>query len=100
MTPTDGNELGGLPAGGGSEAIKARVRDFILDNIYMNGSTSDIGNDTSFIETNTVDSVGFIEIIAFLEESFGIEVLDEEMVPENLDSLNRVALFVARKRGS
>jgi acyl carrier protein len=51
----------------------------------------------SFLETHVVDSTGFLELVTFLEERYGFAVQDEEMVPENLDSLNNIAAYVARK---
>ena len=82
-----------------TDGVKERVRLYIIDNFLMGGSEIAIQDDTSFMDSGIVDSVGFIEIIAFLEESCDIVVLDEEMVPENLDSLRSIEAFVTRKRG-
>lgn len=79
--------------------VQERVRVYIIENFLMGDSELAIQADTSFIDTGIVDSVGFIEIIAFLEESYGIVIEDEEMVPENLDSLRSIESFVTRKRG-
>ncbi|HET9653161.1 MAG TPA: acyl carrier protein [Usitatibacter sp.] len=54
--------------------------------------------DSSFMENHVLDSTGFVELVAFVEEAFGIEVSDAEMLPENFDSLANVARFVTAKR--
>jgi acyl carrier protein len=80
--------------------IKHQVRIYLLDNFLMGGTTVDIREDTSFMNNHVLDSTGFIELISYLEEQFGIQVKDEEMVPENLDSLKSIEHFVLRKRAS
>jgi len=79
--------------------LKQQVRQFILDN-FMMGGTADIPDDASFMERHVIDSTGFLELISFVEESFGIQVSDEEMVPENLDSLNNIERYVQQKRAA
>jgi acyl carrier protein len=78
--------------------IKEQVRQFIADNFIMGADGVTLGDDDSFLEHHVLDSTGFLELISHLEESYGIKVLDDEMVPENLDSLSSVANYVARKR--
>jgi acyl carrier protein len=80
--------------------IKRQVRSYLLDNFLMGGREQDIQDDTSFMDAHILDSTGFIELIGYLEEQFGIRVKDEEMVPENLDSLRNIEQFVSRKRAS
>jgi acyl carrier protein len=77
--------------------IKEQVRDYILDNFLMGLKVNDIQEDTSFLDIGIIDSTGVIELISFLEETYGIRVEDEEMVPENLDSLKNVERYVAQK---
>lgn len=77
--------------------IKVQVRQFIADNFIMGAEGVTLGDDDSFLEHQVLDSTGFLELIAHLEERYGIKVLDDEMVPENLDSVRNVAEFVARK---
>ena len=80
--------------------IKSEVRQFIADNFIMGAEGMALGDDDSFLEHQVLDSTGFLELISHLEETYGIKVLDDEMVPENLDSLHSVAAFVARKRAA
>jgi acyl carrier protein len=78
---------------------KGIVRKYLLDNFVMGGDV-EIGDETSFMDSHVLDSTGFIELISFIEESFGVKIADEEMLPENLDSLEAIDAFVARKRSA
>lgn len=80
--------------------IKHQVRSYLLDNFLMGGLEEEIQDNMSFIEAHILDSTGFIELISYLEEQFGIQVKDDEMVPENLDSLRNIEQFVWKKRAS
>jgi acyl carrier protein len=82
------------------EDIKNQVRQFIADNFILGAEGVSLGDDDSFLEHHVLDSTGFLELISHLEETYGIKVLDDEMVPENLDSLRSVADFIARKRAA
>jgi acyl carrier protein len=75
-----------------------QVRQYILENFLFSTDTSLLGEDESFLERGLIDSTGMLEVILFLEESFGVKVADDEMVPENLDSVNRIAAFIERKK--
>ena len=77
--------------------IKNSVRKFLLDNFVMGGNVT-IADDTSFMKAHILDSTGFIELILFIEESFGVKVDDAEMLPENFDSLLNIEGYVERKR--
>ena len=74
-----------------------QIRDFVVTN-FLYGDAGALQNDTSFLESGTVDSTGMLELIMFLESHFGLKIEPEEMVPENLDSINRVVQFVTRKQ--
>ena len=80
------------------EQIKQQVRAYMLDNFILVGASSEFQDGDSFIEHHICDSTGFLELIGFIEESFGIRVEDEEMVPENLDSLDGIASYVLKKQ--
>jgi acyl carrier protein len=82
------------------QEIKAAVRRYIEDNFIMGAGGVALADGDSFLEHHVLDSTGFLELIGHLEETYGIKVLDDEMVPENLDSLDSVATFVAHKRGA
>lgn len=72
------------------------MRDFVVEN-FLFGEEGRVQDDTSFIGSGIVDSTGIMELVAFVEERFGIRVEDEEVIPENLDSLERVAAYLGRK---
>ena len=77
--------------------IESAVRKFITENFLLRGGDEALSDTTSFIETGLIDSTGILELIFFIEKAFGIKVADEDMVPENLDSVRRVAAYVRRK---
>jgi acyl carrier protein len=78
--------------------VKAVINKFLLDNFLM-GEDASIGETTSFMKHHILDSTGFLELIGFVEDRFQIRVDDEEMVPENFDSLLNVDRYVRRKCG-
>jgi acyl carrier protein len=77
--------------------IRETIREFILKNYLFTADGSALRDDVSLMQTGVIDSTGVLELIFFLEEKFGIKVADEEMVPENLDSVSAIATFVARR---
>lgn len=78
------------------QAIKTKVREFIINN-FMFGSSEGIRDDTSFLGEGIIDSTGVLELVTFLEETFDIKVEDEELIPENLDSVENLVDFLKRK---
>lgn len=80
-------------------SIKADVRRYIEDNFLLGAGAVAPGDDDSFLEHQVLDSTGFLELVAHLEETYGIKIGDDDMVPENLDSLNAIEAFVQRKQG-
>jgi len=78
--------------------IRDEIRQFITEKFLFN-SDDPPADDVSLLETNIVDSVGILEIVAFLESHFKIKVEDEELTAGNLDSINKIASFIERKQG-
>jgi len=78
--------------------IADSVRQFIASNFYIGKSLS-LRSETSLLDAGVVDSTGVLEIVLFIEERFGIQVADDEMLPDNLDSIGKITEFVARKVG-
>jgi acyl carrier protein len=70
-----------------------QIRSFISDTFFVD----DFANDESFLRSGTVDSTGMLELVMFVESTFGIEIDDSELVPENLDSVDNLVAFIARK---
>ncbi len=77
--------------------IKDQVRQFIVANFYV-ADPGALADDTSLLDQGIVDSTGVLEVISFLEATFAITVADDEMLPDNLDTITRIAAFVARKK--
>ncbi|GAB6144238.1 acyl carrier protein [Desulfocicer niacini] len=78
-----------------SHTPKATIRKFIVDN-FLFGETGDLKDNTSFLEEGIIDSTGVLELIDFLEETFQISIADDEIIPENLDSLDNLEKFLSR----
>jgi acyl carrier protein len=74
-----------------------RIRQFVVENFYVS-DPSELADDTSLITSGFVDSTGMLEVISFLESEFGIRIRDQEMVPENLETISRIAAFIGRKK--
>ncbi len=74
-----------------------RIRQFITTNFYV-ADPAKLADDASFLDQGIIDSTGVLEVVGFLEEGFGIVVGDDEMLPENLDSVRNLTAFVERKR--
>lgn len=77
------------------DRVAATVRDYIVAN-FLFGEDGGLGDEDSLIDAGAIDSTGVVELVSFLEERFGIEVQDRDLVPENLDSIGRIARFVGR----
>lgn len=75
----------------------AIIRQFIFDNFLFDAVEGDLGNDDSFLEQGVIDSTGVLELVEWLEETFDFAVDDEELIPENLDSVNKLAGFIGKK---
>ena len=67
---------------------------------FVLGATTELKTDDSLTKLGLIDSIGVLELIAFLEQTFDITIKDDETVPDNLDSLGRIAAFIQRKKGS
>lgn len=81
-----------------ADALHDQIRTFILENYLFTNDASALGLDDSLLGRGIVDSTGMLEIIFFIEEQLGVKVKDEEMIPDNLDSVSRIAAFVSSKR--
>ena len=79
------------------ETIARDIRDFVVANFLFGQNGDQLTDDKSFLENGIIDSTGVLELVAFLEEKFGIVVGDRELLPENLDSVSNAASFVTRK---
>jgi acyl carrier protein len=78
--------------------MKKAIRQYILGNLLFTEDESALQDNDSFLEGGIIDSTGVMEIILFIEETFGIKVNDDEMLPANLDSVDNLNAFVMRKQ--
>ena len=74
----------------------SRVREFVTRNFFVSDAAR-LTDDASLLDLGVVDSTGVLEIIGFVESTFGLTVEDDEIVPANLDSIERIAAYVDRK---
>jgi len=79
--------------------IKKQIRNFILENFLFTNSDTALSNDQSFMDSGIIDSTGILELITFVEETFEIEIQDDDVIPENLDSVDQLSGFIQRKMG-
>ncbi len=76
------------------------LRNFIVENFLPSAGLDAFDNDDSFMEKGIIDSTGILELLEFIEETFSIRVEDKEVIPDNLDSLNKLKSFIKRKTGN
>jgi len=79
--------------------IRAQVRQFITTNFYMPPDAK-LEDQDSLLDSGLVDSTGVLEIVLFIEEKLGVTVTDQEILPENLDSIARIAAFVEQRKAA
>ncbi len=82
------------------EEIKKSVKQFILESILFEDNNYLLDYDDSFLEKGIIDSTGVLEVVSFIEDEFNISVDDEELTPENLDSVNKLAIFIEKKKAN
>ena len=80
-----------------SAPVLQEIRTFIVENFLL-GNDSGFDNTESLLESGIIDSTGIMHVVAFLEERFGIAVDDDDMIADNLESVDRIAAFVGRKQ--
>jgi len=78
--------------------MKEKIREFIFKNFLFEADDSSLKDDDSFLEQGIIDSTGMLELVNFLDECFEVRVEDDELIPENLDSVDRLVDFVTRKK--
>ncbi len=80
------------------EALQQELRTFIVDNFLFGQNNGLLHDDTSFLEQGIIDSTGVLELISFLNEKYDVQLSDDEIIPENLDSIDRLVNLIERKR--
>ena len=77
-------------------AIVEQVRSFVVQN-YLFGRTDELADHDSFLESGIIDSTGVLELVAFLENTYDIKVQDDELIPDNLDSIHNITKYLNSK---
>lgn len=78
---------------------RSTVRKFIVDNFILDPAEQ-LDDAASLLEQQIVDSTGFLELVNYIEATFGVSVADDEMIPDNLESVDNIVIFIGRKLGS
>jgi len=81
-------------------SLQSDVRTYILENYLFTDDQEALANADSFLDKGILDSTGIMEVILFIEEKYGFAVDDDEMVPENLDSVDNIVAFIGRKQSA
>jgi acyl carrier protein len=76
--------------------VKTQVREYVAKNLLFSDNGFEYGDDDSFLQEGIVDSVGVLELVLFVEEKFGVAVDDQDITPDNFDSVNRLADYIQR----
>ena len=80
-------------------AVNEKIRSFILENVLAGARGAALNDDDSFLETGVIDSTGILELVSFIEDEFKIEVKDDELVPDNFDSVSKLSGYITTKIG-
>ena len=81
-----------------SDRVRTDIRSFIVENFLFGDEDHPLADEMSLIDNDLVDSTGILELVSFLEEHFAVKVADADIVPANLDSIDRISDFIARKK--
>ncbi|CAN5228103.1 acyl carrier protein [soil metagenome] len=80
--------------------MELELRSFLAENFLLGEEFRGLPGSASLIEAGIIDSTGVLELVGFLEETYDIQIADAELVPENLDSIDKIVAFVGAKRNS
>jgi len=79
--------------------IEQQIKDYIANNFLFSDNGYMYPDNTSFLEEGIVDSTGVLELVLLVEENFGLEVPDSDLVPRNFDSVTNLAAYIRFKNG-
>jgi len=80
--------------------VKETVRQYIIENFLFGDDSILENNSMSLLDGGIIDSVGVMELVAFLEQDFELVVADEDLIPENLDSVDNLTAFIGQRRAT
>jgi acyl carrier protein len=81
-----------------SEVIRSAIRNFIEENFLFQIGDQNLADDQSLLEAGVVDSTGVLELVAFLEDTFHLQIADKDIIPQNLDTVDSITAFVERNQ--
>jgi acyl carrier protein len=81
-------------------AVNSKVREFIKDNFMYRDDRADLADTESLLDAGLIDSTGILELVAFIETEFSIQMADTDIVPDNLDSVDTIVRYVEGKVGA
>jgi len=79
--------------------VEQEIRTFLAENFSLGRDITSLQSTQSLTERGFIDSVGIVEVLTFLENRYGIQISDEETVPENIDTIDNIVRFIEKKRG-
>jgi acyl carrier protein len=79
------------------EGILEKVRSFIINNFLFGDDGTPLDNEASLLDQGIIDSTGVLELVEWIEETFHLSTTDDDLIPENLDGVNKLVCFVERK---
>jgi len=85
-----------MKKGNSEMTVQHEIRNYIVESILF-GDAEGLDENVSFQESGILDSTGFLELVTFVEERFGIDIADEELIPEHFDTLGKMSAFVEQK---
>ena len=77
-------------------STEKEIRKFIEENFILDGNDH-LSAEDSLLEKGIIDSTGVLELVAFIEENYNFKIKDEELIPENLDSIKSISRFIQEK---
>jgi len=81
-----------------SDVIRSAIRNFIEENFLFQIGDQNLADDQSLLEAGVVDSTGVLELVAFLEDTFHLQIADKDIIPQNLDTIDAITAFVERSQ--
>ena len=85
---------------GMSDTVNTRLREFIVENFLFGDTDYALEDNASLIDNDIMDSTGVLELVAFIDEAFGVKMADADIVPANLDSVSKITAFVASRNAA
>ena len=79
--------------------VRSGIRDFIVDNFMIGKNLEDLNDSSSLLDLGIIDSTGILELVQHIEETFSFSIEDHELVPDNLDSIDKLVMFIQQKTG-